>query len=116
MWYSILQQKTLELSKWIIKLCKIKPVNYWHEVIIRQLVRSVTSIWANIQEGLGTYTKVDMNYKFSLSYKEARESRYRMVLLYESDFISFDLYQEHRNQCDEIISMLYSILKKQKSW
>lgn len=69
----------------IIRLCSILPRNSGNNVIINQILRSATSIGANLEETAGAHTRVDFIYTMNIAKKEARESNYWLKLLFESN-------------------------------
>jgi four helix bundle protein len=93
----------------IIKLYKylIKKKEF---VLSKQLLRSGTSIGANINEALSAQSKRDFIHKLSISLKEARETSYWLSLLQDSEFIDKMDYDKLFERCNEIISILSSII------
>ncbi len=87
------------------------------EAIFKQLLRSGTSIGANISESQSAFTKKDFIYKMGISLKEARETEYWLKLLNESNTINNDEYKSLYDDCEEISKLLTTIIKsaKQKS-
>lgn len=78
----------------------------------KQLLRSSTSIGANVQEGINSMSKKEFIYKINLAYKEANESKYWLRLLAESDIYEVnDLIAE----CQSIIKILNKIIQTSKS-
>jgi four helix bundle protein len=84
----------------------------------RQLLKSATSIGANIEESIGGYSRNEFKQKLSIAYKEARESSYWLRLLKESNYLEAKRGDELQDLCEEIIKILYSIIKtlNQKSY
>ena len=80
-------------------------------VLSRQILRSGTSIGANIEEADGRISKSDFSYKISVAYKEAKETHYWLRLLRETDYLHVKLYDSLIADCNEICKLLYSILK-----
>ena len=78
-------------------------------VMSKQLLRSGTSIGANIEEALGGQTKKDFIYKLSISYKEARETKYWIKLLKETNFINQEEFLSIYNDCDELCKIIGKI-------
>ena len=76
-----------------------------------QLLRSGTSIGANIREGLEGQSKKDFIAKLSISLKEATETEYWLELLFETEYIDKEQAEKLLNDIREIIKMLNSILK-----
>ena len=89
----------------IIKLCDMLYTKN-NGVLARQLLRSGTSIGANVAEGQAGQSVPDMLSKFKIAEKEARESKYWLKLLLRSDKISKETYVGFVCELDEIISML----------
>ena len=86
-----------------------------HEFILsKQLLRSGTSIGANIKEAIRAQSKADFISKMSISLKEASESEYWLELMVESKFISENSFKSLINQCRELIRMLTAIINRAK--
>ncbi len=83
-------------------------------VLSRQLLRSGTSIGANIEEAQGAISKRDFIAKIHISYKEALETKYWLSLLMDTHFISEEHGKKLIFKCEELIKLLGSILKSAK--
>ena len=106
---SIIKNKSFQFSLKIIQLYKeLKSENEY--ILSKQLLRSGTSIGANIEEALAGQTKKDFIAKMSISSKEARETSYWLRLLKESDLTKINV-ENHLNDVNELIRMLTSIVK-----
>ncbi len=105
---SIVAEKAFEFSVKMVFLGKrlVKENEY---VLSRQLIRSATSISANIEEATAAVSKKDFLHKMNISHKEARETKFWIRLLYRTQYIKCEEYNIYLNECDEIIRMLYSI-------
>lgn len=106
---SIVQKKSFEFSLKIISLYK----NLQQEkefIISKQLLRSGTSIGAYVEEALPGQTKKDFTAKMSISSKEARETKYWLRLLNQSELTSIDVNSLILG-IDELIRILTSIVK-----
>lgn len=79
-------------------------------IISRQILRSGTSIGANVEEALAGQSKRDFIAKMSISSKEARETKYWLRLLKESEITSLDV-KSLILDIDELIRILTSIVK-----
>ena len=79
------------------------------------MLRSGTSVGANIEEAIGGYSKKDFRAKMSISYKEIRETKYWLRLLKETDYISKVQFEGLFRDADEIAKMLYKIIENSKS-
>ena len=80
-------------------------------VLSRQLLRSGTSIGANIKEAIRGQTKADFHAKMNIALKEASESEYWLDLMYQSDIINYREYNSIQTQCVELIKILTAIVK-----
>ena len=74
------------------------------------MLRSGTSIGANINEALAGYSKLDFTYKMSISSKEANETLYWLELLEKSQLVVLN-YNDYITDCKEILKILTSIVK-----
>lgn len=87
---SIVKEKSFQFSLKIIGLYK-KLLQENEYIISKQLLRCGTSIGANIEEALAGQSKRDFTAKMSISSKEARETKYWLQLLQESDLTKIDV-------------------------
>ena len=106
---SIIQEKSFKFSLAIIELYKqLSKVD--NNPILQQLLRSATSIGANVNEGSAGQTKKDFITKMAIASKEARESSYWLRLLKESKWYNVDL-TDQVSDCNDIIKILTKIVK-----
>lgn len=84
-------------------------------IMSKQLLRSGTSIGANIAESVYSESEIDMTHKLSIALKEASETKYWLKLLYKSCYIEESTYISLMSDCDELIKILSSIIKTLKS-
>jgi len=84
-------------------------------ILSKQLIRSGTSIWANIREAQNAQSNADFIHKLSISQKEADETLYWLELLYETEYISVNEFQSIEKDILEIIKLLCTIIKTSKS-
>ena len=80
-------------------------------VMTKQVLRSGTSIGANIEEALRGQSRADFASKMNISLKEACETRYWLKLLRDSGYLNENAARSIMNDCDELIRMLNSIVK-----
>lgn len=80
-----LESRTFEFSKNLIDTIRTIKVSLYSESIIKQLIRSGTSVGANYREANGAESKKDFKHKISISLKEARETKYWLELLLVSN-------------------------------
>jgi len=106
---NIILSKTFDFSLSVIELYKML-INQKEFVISKQLLRSGTSIGANVNEAVAAQTKKDFSYKMSIASKEARETKYWLLLLSKSNLVNLD-YTKYLQSIEEIIKILTSIVK-----
>lgn len=107
---SIVCQKSYDFALKIIQLCYQLKDNK-HFEIARQLLRSGTSIGANIEEALAGQSRKDFFAKMSIASKEARESKYWLRLLKDSGISDNHDVQKVIENSDELIKILTRIVK-----
>jgi four helix bundle protein len=83
-------------------------------VLSKQLLRSGTSIGANIEEAVGGISKKDFVAKMQISYKEARETKYWLRLMIDTDSIAKAEGESLILNVDEIIRIIVAIIKSSK--
>jgi len=108
---NIVKKKSFGFALRIIKMYKYLASEKKEFVLSKQVLRSGTSIGANIEEADSAQSKKDFIAKMSISLKEAKETHYWLRLLHLSDFISKDMFDSIIIDCEEIIAMLTSIIK-----
>ncbi len=106
---NIIQNKSFDFALEIISLYKelIKQKEF---ILSKQLLRSGTSIGANMEEAITGQSKKDFVHKMTISLKESRETRYWLKLLKESDLVSLN-FNKYLIDIDEIIRILIKIIK-----
>jgi four helix bundle protein len=80
-------------------------------VLSKQMLRSGTSIGANIAEANGAISEADFSGKISIAYKECLETKYWLSLLKDTDYISEKSFESMHNDADELAKILFAILK-----
>ena len=108
---NVTQNKARAFALRIIKLYRYLNDQKKEFVLSKQVLRSGTSIGANITEGHFAQSKADFIAKYSIALKEAAETFYWLDLLCASDFISADQASSLMNDCKELIALLTSSLK-----
>ena len=111
---NIIQKRSFDFSLKIISLYKTLTSKA-EFIISKQLLKSGTSIGANVEEAIAAQSKKDFLSKMSIASKEARETWYWLRLLLESNIVEIDL-DEIVTESEEIVNILTSIVKStQKS-
>lgn len=100
---------SFEFSLQIIQLYKIL-VDKKEFVISKQLLKSGTSVGANVEEAIAAQSRKDFISKMAIASKEARETRYWLRLLDKSKLVDID-YSEYLNGVEHIINILTKIVK-----
>lgn len=80
-------------------------------VLSKQLLRSGTSIGANLAEADGAISNADFSAKVSIAYKETLETKYWLSLLRDTGYIETKSFESIYNDADELAKILFSILK-----
>lgn len=112
---NIILEKTEEFGKKISRH-NIYLIKEKHEYTRSdQILRSGTSIGANVTEGTYAQSHADFISKMSIAFKEAQETKYWLNILYDSQFITTDEYTSLLNDNMDIIRILASILKSAKN-
>lgn len=107
---NIIQEKSFDFALQIIELYKNLRFNQKEFVLSKQILRSRTSIGANIEEAIGGLSRKDFGAKLNIAYKESRETRYWLRLMFKSQFVDQNDFSLLIKECDQIIKILTSIL------
>jgi four helix bundle protein len=110
-----LKDKSFLFAVRIVKCCKYLRSSKKETVLSKQLLRSGTSIGANIREAEQAQSKADFIHKLSISLKETNETLYWLELLVHSDYLATNEFESIHKDCIEIIKLLTSIIKKSKT-
>lgn len=111
---NLIQTKTYEFALRIIETSRqIQKKNDF--VLSKQLLKSGTSIGANIEESIGAQSKKDFLNKMSIAYKEARETKYWLRLLRDSKTLDSALSKELLFSVEEILRIIGAIQQTTKS-
>ena len=113
---NIIVVKSKAFALRIIKLYKFLSDTKKEYILSKQILRSGTSIGANIKEGIRGQSKADFYAKLNISLKEASETEYWLELLHESGYLDGheNDFNSLYNECQEIIKILVSITKTQR--
>ena len=110
---NIIVEKSKDFAIRIVKLYKYLNENKNEYVLSRQLLKSGTSIGANVKEAIRGQTKPDFYTKMNIALKEASETEYWLEILKETDYIDEVLFKSIYADCQEILKILMSISKTQ---
>ena len=108
---NIIQEKSYAFAVRIVNLFKHLADNKREFVISKQLLRAGTSIGANVEEAIGGQSEKDFFAKLTIAYKEARESRYWINLLTDTDYLTHPQSASLLTDIEELLKILGTILK-----
>lgn len=109
------EEKSFAFAVRIINLCKHLVETKSEYVLTKQLMKSGTSIGANITEAQDAQSTADFISKLSISLKEARETEYWLRLLYATQYLKETEYASIAADCKELERLLTAIIKTAKS-
>ncbi len=111
---NIVKEKSFEFSVRIVNLYKHLTTTKQEYVLSKQLLRSGTSIGANICEAEQAQSTLDFLSKMSISLKEACESDYWLRLLHRTGFLNDSEFSSIIEDCRELTKLLTSIIRSLK--
>ena len=106
--------KALAFAIRVVRLYKYLNEEKREHVMSKQLLRSGTSIGANISESQAGESSMDFVHKLAISQKEIKETQYWLTLLCRTDYITEAQYQSMANDCHELYKMITSIILSTK--
>ncbi len=106
---NLILQLSFDFALQIIGLYQVLK-NQKEYVISKQLLRSGTSIGANVEEAIAAQSRKDFISKMNIASKEAREARYWLRLLDKSQLVKYD-FSMYLNKIDSIVNVLTAIVK-----
>lgn len=107
-------EKSFRFSVRIINMYKHLSDSKKEFILSKQVLRSGTSIGANIEEATSASSKRDLINKYHISLKEAKETKYWLKLLHETEFIEKESFISILSDCNELISLLTKSIKSAK--
>ena len=111
---NVILEKSYNFAIRIVKLNKYLIDEKKEFILSKQLLKSGTSIGANIEEAIGGQSKNDFISKISIAYKEARETHYWLRILKDTDYITLSQFKSLENDLNEILKIITSIKKTSK--
>ena len=112
---NIIVEKSYAFAKRVVGLYRHLTEEKREFVLSKQVLRSGTSIGANIEEAVGAQSERDFYAKFNIAHKEAREAHYWLRLLRDTEYISPKEAESLLNDCYEIMKITASITKTVKA-
>jgi len=111
---NVIEKKSKALALRIIKLYQWLEETKHEYVLSKQVLRSGTSIGANVKEGVRAQSTPDFIAKLSIALKEAEETEYWLELLHESGYIEEQSFTSIYEDNKELLRILISIIKTTK--
>ena len=108
---AIIENKSFEFAIRIVNLYKYLTTEKKEYVLAKQLLKSGTSIGANVSEGEQAQSKADFHSKMCIALKEANETYYWLRLLLATEYITEKEYISIEGDIKEILALLTSICK-----
>lgn len=112
---NIIQIKSYNFALRIVKFVQSLQSEQKEYILSKQLLRSATSIWANVEESIWGISHADFNSKIHIAYKEARETHYWLRLLHDSWYIPDVMFTDLVSDTDEILRILWAIIRTWKN-
>ena len=112
---SIVGEKSLAFGKRIAKCYKYLRSKKREDIMSKQLLRSGTSIGANVREGHYAQSKKDFISKLNIALKEAGETDYWLDVIHSAEYFTDAEYRSLKADNDELIKLLFAIIKSSKS-
>ena len=112
---NVIEIKSFDFAVRIVNLYKHLTADKKEFVLSKQLLRSGTSIGANVSEAEKAPSDADFNAKMNIALKEANESFYWLRLLHATEYLNDKEYSSIENDIKEIVSILVSITKAMKN-
>ena len=111
---SIAHIKAKEFAVRIVKFSKYLETEKHEHTLSKQILRSGTSIGANLHECINAQSKADFISKLQIALKEANETEYWMELFFESEIIDRQMFDSLESDLNELISLLVESIKTAK--
>lgn len=110
-----IKERTFAFATRVVKLCRsLEETPGASRTLANQLIRSGTSIGANVEEAHGSHSKPDFIAKMAIATKEARETSYWLRLLAATGIVSQSQLTDITNESEELIAILTAIVKRSR--
>ncbi len=109
---NIIEEKSFDFAIRVVNLYKHLSNNKSEYILSKQLLKSGTSIGANVSEAQKAQSKADFHTKMTIALKEANETLYWLKLLYKTEFLTTKEFESIEPDIREIIAILTSVCRK----
>jgi len=107
---NVIKEKSFRFAVRIVMLCKYLKTEKREYILIKQLMRSGTSIGANVRESQNAESKADFIHKLAIAQKEADETLFWLELLKETDYITAEEFRSLESDASELLKLIRSII------
>ncbi|NUM72504.1 MAG: four helix bundle protein [Ignavibacteriaceae bacterium] len=111
-----LYNKALQFAVRMVKLREYFAEKRREHILSKQILRSGTSIGANIAEANASVSRVDFTNKLAIALKEANETKFWLQLLHATEYLSNEQYESLYKDADELCKILYTLIKKNRKF
>jgi len=111
---NVLAEKSIEFAIRIVNCYKYLTKQKHETVMSKQVLRSGTSIGANVHEAIYAQSKADFVNKMNISMKEAGETSYWLTILHRTEYIDTEMYNSIDSDLKEILRIIASTIKTSK--
>ena len=112
---NVIKGKSFAFALRVVKLYQFLCDTKKEYVLSKQVLRSGTSIGANVRESEHGQSKADFIHKISIALKEANETDYWLELLFQAGYLDEKIYQSLKQDCEEVLKILTAIVKTSKA-
>ena len=107
----VLRSKSLQFAVRVVNLSRYLNQEKKEYTLSKQILKSGTSIGANLAESATAFSKKDFLSKIYIALKECSETQYWLELLYRTDYLTEEMYHSMQQDCEELRKMLASTTK-----
>ncbi|MGP8214561.1 MAG: four helix bundle protein [Bacteroidia bacterium] len=111
---NVIQEKSYAFALRIVKLYRYLTEKKNEYLLSKQVLRSGTSIGANVEEGIGGQSEKDFFAKLNIAYKEARETHYWLRILRDTNYLSSKESKAIIDDCNETLKIITAIINTMK--
>ena len=112
---NVIREKSYAFAVRIVRLYKHISASKKEFILTKQVLRSGTSIGANVEEAIGAQSRADFVSKMSVAYKEARETIYWLRLLKDTDYLTETEFESIHADAEELCRIIGAIQKSTKA-
>jgi len=112
---NVLKEKSYHFAIRVVKLYQFLKDEKKEFTLSKQILRSGTSIGANVEEAIGAQSQKDFFMKLNIVYKESRETHYWLRILHDTNYIDDKQFNSIINDCEELLKITGTIIKTMKS-